>query len=215
MEIKEVNIEILKPFEGNPRKHGKEQLRRLMKSLKEFGFVNPILATKDNMVVAGHARIEAAKEIGLKKVPVIYLPFGGKRALAYNLADNKIALLAEWYNSRLADLLQELDTGEFEDIEITGFSEEEIEEIMAAFPEGSDGRWGDDPEVDFAKELEEKHDYIVLYFDNREDWEQAKREFKLKRVKDLDSLCESHKPAHFGLGRVIPGKEILERLLDG
>jgi len=105
MEVKQVDIDRLKPFPGNPKTHSSEQIDRIVKSFGEFGWTNPILATRDNMIVAGHARVEAARKAGIKKVPVIYLPFGGKKAYAYAVADNKLAELATWDFTKLADLL--------------------------------------------------------------------------------------------------------------
>jgi len=134
MEIKTVDIGKLSPFEGNPKRHPKEQIDKIVRSFSEFGWTNPLLVTKDNMIVAGHARVEAARKAGIKKVPVIYLPFDGKKALAYAVADNKLAELAEWDFTKMADLMTELDDGEF-DLELTGFDMSEIEEIMNWTPE--------------------------------------------------------------------------------
>lgn len=134
MKVEQVDLHKLKPFPENPKRHPEKQIERLVRSLKEFGWTNPILATKDNMIIAGHARVEAAKKAGIEKVPVIYLPFDGKKALAYNLADNRLAELAEWDFTKMADLLVELDDGEF-DLELTGFDMKEIEKIMNWTPE--------------------------------------------------------------------------------
>jgi len=129
MEIKTVKIDELKVFEGNPKKHPPEQIDKIIKSFGEFGFTNPVLATEDNMIVAGHARIEAARKAGIREVPVVYLPFKGKKALAYAIADNKLAELAMWDFTMLADLMTELDDGQF-DLQATGFDIEEVEKIM-------------------------------------------------------------------------------------
>lgn len=129
MEIKTIDIGKLKPFEGNPKKHPKEQIDKIIKSFGEFGWTNPVLVTKDNMIIAGHARVEAAKKAKIKKVPVIYLPFDGKKALMYAVADNKLAELADWDFSKLADLMVDLDSENF-DLELTGFDMSEIEELM-------------------------------------------------------------------------------------
>jgi len=132
MEIKKVNIDSLRPFQGNPKKHPQEQIDKIMKSLKEYGWTNPVLVGENNMIIAGHARIEAAKKAGIKQVPVIYLPFSGKKAIAYALADNRLAE-SDWDFNKLASLLIELDDGQF-DIELTGFNEEELEEIANWIP---------------------------------------------------------------------------------
>lgn len=138
MEIKTVDIDKLRPFEGNPKRHPQNQIDKIIRSFSEFGWTNPCLVTKDNMIVAGHARVEAARKAKIKEIPVIYLPFDGKKALAYAVADNKLAELAEWDFTKMADLMTELDDGEF-DLELTGFDMEEIEEIMNWTP-GDDGK---------------------------------------------------------------------------
>lgn len=132
MEIKTVKISKLIPHPKNPRIHPDSAIEKLTKSIKEFGWTNPILVSKDNFILAGHARLKAAERAGLKEVPVIYLPFEGSKAEAYMIADNKIQDETEWDFPKLKDLLQELDTGEF-DIEITGFDENEIENLMTQF----------------------------------------------------------------------------------
>ncbi len=129
MEIKTVDIGKLKPFGGNPKKHPKEQIDKIIKSFGEFGWTNPVLVTKDNMIIAGHARVEAARKAKIKKVPVIYLPFDGKKALMYAVADNKLAELADWDFTKLSDLIVDLDSENF-DLELTGFDMSEIEELM-------------------------------------------------------------------------------------
>lgn len=129
MQIEKVDIDKLRPFEGNPKRHPKEQLDKIVRSFSEFGWTNPFLVTRDNMIIAGHARVEAARKAGIKQVPVIYLPFDGKKAMAYAVADNKLAELAEWDFTKMADLMTELDDGDF-DLELTGFDMSEIEEIM-------------------------------------------------------------------------------------
>ena len=137
MEIKQIPIDTLKPFIGNPRTHSPEQIDKIVKSFGEFGWTNPVLITKSNMVVAGHARLEAAKKAGIKEVPVIVLPFDGEKARAYAIADNKLTLDGDWDFTKLADLLTELDTGEF-DLSLTGFDEKELEDIMDWAPDLKD-----------------------------------------------------------------------------
>ncbi len=126
MEIQKVDIDKLKPLPFNPKIHPEDQINRIVKSLNEFGFTNPILATKDNYIMAGHGRVEAARKAGIGKVPVIYFDFDLNKAKAYNIADNRLAELAEDDMPKLKDLLQDIDTGEF-DIGITGFGKEETE----------------------------------------------------------------------------------------
>jgi len=132
MEIKTVKINELKPHPKNPRVHPDSAIEKLERSIKEFGWTNPILVSADGYVLAGHARLKAAEKAGIEEVPVIYLPFEGAKAEAYLIADNRLQDETEWDLPMLKDLLQELDTGEF-DIELTGFDEREIERLMLQF----------------------------------------------------------------------------------
>ncbi len=132
MEIEIVKINKLKPHPKNPRIHPDSAIDKLVKSIKEYGWTNPVLVSKDGFVLAGHARLKAAEKAGLDEVPVIYLPLSGSKAEAYMIADNKLQDETDWDFPKLKDLLQELDTGEF-DIEITGFDENEIENLMTQF----------------------------------------------------------------------------------
>lgn len=93
----------LKPYKNNPRTHSEAQVDRLVRSLKEFGFTNPILIDKDLNVVAGHGRLMAAEILGLETVPTISLDhLTEDQKKAYVIADNQLAIAAGWDD----DLLQ-------------------------------------------------------------------------------------------------------------
>ena len=130
MEVKKVDIKKLKPHPKNPRVHPDSAIEKLERSIKEFGWTNPILVSADGYILAGHARLKAAEKAGISEVPVIYLPLEGAKAEAYLIADNRLQDETDWDYEKLKDLLQELDTGEF-DLEITGFDMGEIEDLMA------------------------------------------------------------------------------------
>ena len=129
MEIEIVKINKLKPHPKNPRIHPDSAIDKLVRSIKEYGWTSPILVSEDGYILAGHARLKAAEKAGLDEVPVIYLPLSGSKAEAYMIADNKLQDETDWDLPKLKDLLQELDTGEF-DIGITGFDENEIEDLI-------------------------------------------------------------------------------------
>ena len=94
----------LKPYKNNPRTHSEAQVDRLVRSLKEFGFTNPILIDKELNVVAGHGRLMAAEILGLETVPTISLDhLTEDQKKAYVIADNQLALSSGWDD----DLLQE------------------------------------------------------------------------------------------------------------
>ena len=128
-----VNIDKLKPCPWNPRKHPDKQINVLVRSLKEYGFDKPVLVTKTNMILTGHGIVQAAKKSGLTKVPVIYSSLVDKRAKARMMMDNKSAALGEDDYSKMADLLVDLDDGQF-DLELTGFGTEEVKSLMEWTP---------------------------------------------------------------------------------
>ena len=132
MEIKTVKISELRPHPKNPRVHPDSAIEKLERSIKEFGWTNPILVSKDGYILAGHARLKAAEKAGIEEVPVIYLPLEGAKADAYLIADNRLQDETDWDYEKLEDLLQELDAGDF-DLELTGFDMEEIEDLMTQF----------------------------------------------------------------------------------
>ena len=132
MEIKTVKINELKPHPKNPRVHPDSAIDKLVRSIKEYGWTNPVLVSADGYVLAGHARLKAAEKAGIEEVPVIYLPLEGAKADAYLIADNRLQDETDWDYEKLEDLLQELDAGEF-DLELTGFDMDEIEDLMTQF----------------------------------------------------------------------------------
>jgi ParB-like chromosome segregation protein Spo0J len=131
LEIQYVSPDRLRPYPGNARSHSRKQLKLIADSIKRFGFTNPILVTNDFEVVAGHGRLQAAKSLGMKLVPVVALSSlseADKKALI--IADNRIAELAGWDRDILAIEYQGLHDLQFDDIEVTGFSLGEIDLIL-------------------------------------------------------------------------------------
>jgi len=132
LKVEYVGTKKLKPYKGNPRKIQAKGIEKLQRSIEAYGFVNPILAQRGtNMIIAGHQRLKAAEDAGLDKVPVIFLDFDDTTARAYNIADNRLNEESEWDKRLLADLLQEIDTGDL-DLTITGMDTHEIEELLTA-----------------------------------------------------------------------------------
>jgi DNA modification methylase len=130
-ELKLISIDELIPYANNARTHSKEQINKIRSSLREFGFVNPVLIDKDKNIIAGHGRVTAAKEEGIKEVPCVlveHLTEAQKKA--YIIADNKLALDAGWDNELLALELENLKELDF-DVELTGFNAAEIEDLFS------------------------------------------------------------------------------------
>jgi len=142
-DIKLTNISTLTPNPKNPNIHTDEQIARIANIIKNQGWRSPIVVSNlSGFVVAGHGRLEAAKMLGMNQVPVSYQDFTTEaQEKAHLLADNRLSELSELDNTKLKDLLQELDTGEI-DMDLTGFDNEEIQALMTQYFQGDD--LGDD-----------------------------------------------------------------------
>ncbi len=130
----------LLPFVRNPRVHDPEQVVRIASSMAEFGFVVPILADGQGNVIAGHGRLLAAERLGLSEVPVVVVDhLSETQRRAYVIADNQLTLSSRWDDELLAGLLHELNGQNF-DLDLLGFSAEQLDELMA--PLGDDDEPG-------------------------------------------------------------------------
>ena len=126
-----VTVEKLVPYVNNARIHSPEQLTKLRSSLREFGFVNPVIIDRDFNVIAGHGRIMAAKEEGITEVPCVFVDYLTKaQKKAYILADNRMALDAGWDEELLRIEIESLQGADF-DVSFTGFGEDEIANLFA------------------------------------------------------------------------------------
>lgn len=134
MEIQTLKINKIKPSKFNPRidlQPEHEEYQKIKKSVLEFGLVEPFIVNKrTGNLISGHQRLKILKELGKKEVEAVIVDLPKSKEKALNLAINKIT--GKWDYPKLKDLLIEIDTGEF-DIEVTGFMEEEIEELMTKF----------------------------------------------------------------------------------
>ena len=153
-----VKIDKLKPYENNARTHSEAQVEKIANSIKEFGFINPVIIDSDYGIIAGHGRVLGAQKIGMDKVPCLFvedLTEAQKRA--YILADNKLALDAGWDDEILKQEIKALDDLNF-DISLTGFDldefdftqsdiefEEDEYDIDANIPEIPKAKYGDIP----------------------------------------------------------------------
>lgn len=123
-------IEKLVPYAKNSRTHSEDQIAQLAASIKEWGFTSAILVDEDGGIIAGHGRVMAARKLGLASLPVMVAAgWTDAQKRAYVIADNKLALNAGWDNELLALELGELGDAGF-DLELTGFTDEEIKALM-------------------------------------------------------------------------------------
>lgn len=125
--------DVLEPFEQNPYLHSDRQIELLKKSMKEFGFTVPIIVNQDNMVLAGHARLRAAKELNLAKVPVIVVDFNYQKSVSYVVTDNQQNTLSTIDNDLMKGVAKIIaDYAEISgfDVEATGYSVEDFDKLL-------------------------------------------------------------------------------------
>ena len=119
----------LKPYENNPRVND-YAVKKVMESIKEFGFNNPILVDEDMVIIAGHTRREASILAGLDKVPYIVAShLTPEKVRAYRIADNKLAELSTWDEELLRAELWDLQEAEF-NLEVLGFTEMDLTKLF-------------------------------------------------------------------------------------
>ena len=130
-EMQLVPLSKLVPYVNNARTHSLEQLTKLRSSLREFGFINPVIIDREFNVIAGHGRIAAAKGEGMEEVPCVFADFLTEaQKKAYILADNRMALDAGWDEELLRIEIESLQGADF-DVSLTGFGEDEIADLFA------------------------------------------------------------------------------------
>nr|DAF74459.1 MAG TPA: ParB protein [Caudoviricetes sp.] len=134
-----VRIEKLKPYKNNARTHSDRQIEKIADSIREFGFINPVLIDGNYGIIAGHGRVKGAERLGMVEVPCLFIEdLTEEQKRAYILADNKLALDAGWDRELLKLELEELDGLDF-DITLTGF---DLDVIF----DDEDGYYGDERE---------------------------------------------------------------------
>jgi DNA modification methylase len=145
-EMQLVSITKLVPYVNNARTHSPEQINKLRSSLREFGFINPVIIDRDFGVIAGHGRILAAKEEGIAEVPCVFADhLTEAQKKAYILADNRMAMDAGWDEELLRVEIEALQAEAF-DLSLTGFDEKELSDLFK--------RDGDVQEDDFDVDAE-------------------------------------------------------------
>ncbi len=152
LNVQHIAVERLIPYAQNARTHSEEQIAQIASSITEFGFVNPILVGEDDVIIAGHGRLIAAQKLNMKEVPVIYLKhLNETQRKALVIADNKIAENAGWDEELLKVELKELLANDF-DVNLLGFSNTELDDLLHGFEESEEIR---------SEEIPEPEDYPV------------------------------------------------------
>jgi DNA modification methylase len=147
-EMQLISTEKLIPYVNNARTHSAEQINKLRSSLREFGFINPVIIDRDYNVIAGHGRIEAAKAEGISEVPCVFADYlTSAQKKAYILADNRMAMDAGWDEELLRVEIEALQAESF-DVGLTGFDESEIADLFETDSEVKDDDFDVDAELE-------------------------------------------------------------------
>ena len=205
MNIVEVALGDLKPYANNPRLND-VAIKYVKESIAKFGFKVPLVIDTHNVIVCGHTRYEAAKQLKMESLPCIRADdLNEEQIKAFRLADNKVAEFSEWDDFKLDLELGQLNDLGF-DMEPFGFFNEEEDE------EEADKK--DEDKAIASMELNEfeHYDYLVFVFDNKNDFITACNTFNIQKVR-------GNGPKHnkIGLGRCVRGSKLAEaiRLADG
>ena len=151
-----VELNSLIPYSNNARTHTPQQIDRVAASIREFGFLNPVIVSKDYTILCGHCRYYAAQKLKLEKVPCIkeeYLTEAQKKA--YILADNRLALDAGWDEKLLKIELEKLEGLDF-DLGLTGFDAKELTNVFDTDTEGKEDDFDVESELEkpcFSKKV--------------------------------------------------------------
>jgi hypothetical protein len=202
LKIEYLPIKALKPYEKNTRKHQKKDVDNIARSIEKYGMCDAIgIWGEQNIIVEGHGRMLACKQLGMTEVPCVRLDhLTDEQRREYAIAHNATAELSIWDKDFLAEELAELDLSDF-DFEFGLNGEKDKEEI-----EG---------EVPFTEVLGEENNYIVLKFDNTVDWLQLESVFDLPKVNAYLTNKEGKQKKSTqmsGIGRVVDGADFLNRL---
>lgn len=183
--IKKVTISDLIPYARNSRTHSDAQVAQIAASIKEFGFINPVIVDGENGIIAGHGRVLAARKLGMKDVPVIeadHLTDTQKRA--YIIADNKLALNAGWDDEMLRLEIAELEAMDF-DVDLLGFDADELSGLLDGEDQTTEGLTDPDAVPEVPVEPVTKPGDIWLLGNHRLMCGDS------TSIDDIDRLCES------------------------
>lgn len=201
MNIKNIAVKDLIPYEKNTKKHDDVQINNVAESIKQYGFVQPIVIDKNNVVVIGHCRLLAAKKLKMADVPCVCVEdLTGEQVKALRIVDNK-SNESDWLNDILELELPDVDLSAF-DFDFGLDKKKEKEEI-----EG---------EVEFSEILGEENNYLVLQFKTDIDWLNAQSIFGLETVKSYSTRKDGKVTKNMerkGVARVLDGAKVLNELL--
>lgn len=200
-----IQVDTVEPFPGNPREG---DVGAIAESLRRFGQQKPIVVQESTRyIVAGNHLWRAAVALGWSEIAANVVPMDDKTAEAFLIADNRTSELGTYDDDALGVLLAKI--AKEGNLRGTGYDGEDVDRFLQDLERENRAKVA--PEIAFATELLESHNYVVLYFDNDLDWQSAVERFGLETVKAQDSTDTYERK---GIGRVIPGANVL-RMIPG
>ena len=190
MEIQEIEIDKIIPYINNPRKN--LNIDKVASSIKEFGFQQPIVVDKTNTIVVGHTRYEAAKKLGITKVPVQIADLSDTQAKAYRIADNRLNQDASWDTKLLNIEFNDLLSKDY-NLDSLGFTTDELDTLFLKSSEDADIGLNENIEEDLDLTQETLSDVkmIQLFFnaDNESKFREAIN--KISKENNIDNISDA------------------------
>jgi hypothetical protein len=200
-----VPIDSIAPFPTNPREG---DVGAIAESLRRFGQQKPIVVQESTRyIVAGNHLWRAAKALGWGEIAANVVEMDDRTAEAYLIADNRTSELGSYNEEALGDLLRKI--AQEGNLRGTGYDGDDVDEFLRDLEKETRGKVP--AEIEFATELMESHNYVVLYFDNDLDWNSARTKLGIDTVRAPDAT-ETYDRR--GIGRILPGVQVLRMIPD-
>lgn len=200
-----IPIDSVGPFPGNPREG---DVGAIVESLRRFGQQKPVVVQESSRyIVAGNHLWRAAKALGWPEIAANVVAMDDKTAEAYLIADNRTSELGSYDEDALGEMLRKL--AQEGNLKGTGYDGDDVDDFLRRLERENAGKV--EPDISFAVELLESHNYVVLYFDNELDWNSARTKLGIETVRAPDATDTYDRR---GVGRLIRGADILRMLPD-
>jgi|TARA_R100001224_G_C4016784_1_gene147988 hypothetical protein len=186
MQIKSIETNKILPYINNPRKN--LNIDKVASSIKEFGFQQPIVIDKNNTIIVGHTRFEAAKKLGLKEVPVQIADLTETQAKAYRIADNRLNEDASWDTKLLNLEFNDLLSKEY-NLDLLGFTNDEIDNLFLKTDEESDKEINEN--IDLAEDTINDIKMIQLFFNPEDEVKFRESINKISKRDKIDNISDA------------------------
>mgnify|MGYP001327890083 FL=1 len=190
MDIQEIEIDKIIPYINNPRKN--LNVDKVASSIKEFGFQQPIVVDKTNTIVVGHTRYEAAKKLGITKVPVQIADLSDTQAKAYRIADNRLNQDASWDTKLLNIEFNDLLSKDY-NLDSLGFTTDELDTLFLKSSEDADIGLNENIEEDLDLTQDTLSDVkmIQLFFNSENESKFREAISKISKENNIDNISDA------------------------